>query len=175
MDTEARDRLTGLFTDQYLRLGLDQEFQRAKRFKRDLSFILSEPVIPEDTRADMLYTVLKALAKTCEARIRQIDTGVRWGQQVLLVLPETGRDGANRVASKIFEHFQRHKFYHPDSGKKIEVALKQVLMVFPQDGADKETILYNLRESLETAETTAPESEKVVSETPAEESTSAGT
>ncbi|MBM3461463.1 MAG: diguanylate cyclase [Armatimonadetes bacterium] len=149
---EGKDRLTQLYTEEYLRMGLDQEFMRSRRFSRDLAFILLEPVIPAEARADMLYAVLKFLAKSVEAQTRQIDTGVRWGQQILVVLPETVRDGADRVGEKIGEHFARHTFTHPDSGVVIPVGLKVTVLVFPTDGSDKETILYNLRENIQAAE-----------------------
>lgn len=150
--SEGKDRLTGLFTEDYLRVGLDQEFMRSRRFNRELAFILLEPAIPAEVRADMLYAVLKFLAKSVEAMTRQIDTGVRWGQQILVVLPETGNEGAGRVADKIREHFRQQTFTHPDTGAAIEVGLKSVLLVFPQDGPDKETILYNLREAIQQAD-----------------------
>lgn len=149
---DGKDRLTGLFTEEYLRLGLDQEFMRARRFNRELSFILLEPVIPNEVKADMLYAVLKYLAKSVEAQTRQIDTAVRWGQQALVVLPETAREGAERVADKIREHFGHQVFSHPDSGNVIPVTLKIGMLVFPKDGPDKETILYNLRENLQAEE-----------------------
>jgi diguanylate cyclase (GGDEF)-like protein len=159
MSTDAKDRLTGLYTEDYLRVGLDQEFMRSRRFNRELAFILLEPVIPQEVRADMLYAVLKFLAKSCEAQTRQIDTGVRWGQQVLIVLPETAREGADRVAAKVREHFKQQVFTHPDTQQPITVVLKIVVMVFPEDGPDKETILYNLREQIQQVE--APSAEAV--------------
>lgn len=146
-----KDKLTGLITDQYLRGDLDMEFQRARRFNRELAFILLEPFIDDPSRADMLYSVLKALARSADAKIRDIDISVRWGHQVLLVLPETGRAGAETVQSKIAESFGETKFTHPESGREIPVILRSVVCVFPHDGADKETILYNLREGLQSA------------------------
>jgi PleD family two-component response regulator len=145
-----------LHTDHYLRVDLDEEFMRARRFSRDLAFILIEPLIPGEVRADMLYNVLKFLARSCEQRIRQIDKGVRWGQQILLVLPETAREGAERLAQKIRERFEQQAFIHPDTGNDIEVDLKTSILVYPHDGADKETILYNLRESLLDSTEAAP-------------------
>jgi diguanylate cyclase (GGDEF)-like protein len=146
-----KDRLTGLMTDQYLRGDLDMEFQRARRFNRELSFILLEPLIDDAARADMLYTVLKGLARSTDALIRDIDIAVRWGQQVLLVLPETGRSGAETVEGKVRENFSQLQFKHPETGAEIAVSVRSVVIVFPHDGADKETVLYNLREGIQSA------------------------
>lgn len=144
-----KDRLTGMTTDQYLRGDLDTEMARARRFNRELAFILFEPYIDDPARNDYLYPVLKGLARTIEPTIRDIDISVRWGQQVLLVLPETGRAGAETVQGKVVERFAQLKFEHPESGRELPVTLRSVVLVFPHDGGDKETILYNLREKVQ--------------------------
>lgn len=143
-----KDKLTGMITDQYLRGDLDTEIQRARRFNRELAFILFEPFIDDPARADHLYPVLKGLGRTIEPLIRDIDVSVRWGQQVLLVLPETGRAGAETVQSKVTEKFSLLKFTHTDSDRALPVSLRSVVLVFPTDGGDKETLLYNLRENI---------------------------
>lgn len=148
-----KDKLTGLLTDEYLRGELDVEFQRARRFSHEVSFILIEPVIRDAARGDILYTVLRALARSTDAMIRDIDVVVRWGQQVLLVLPETGKVGAERVEAKVRENFATVQFKHPETGALIPATLRSVLLVYPHDGADKETVLYNLRERLHEAAT----------------------
>lgn len=149
--TETTDRLTGLLTDDYLRSDLDMEFQRARRFNRDLSFILIEPVVDDATRADVAYTVLKAVARESTSKLRDIDIAVRWGQQVLIVLPETGRSGAETVEHKIRDSFGQLVFKHPEDGRDISVALRSIVLVFPHDGSDKETLLYLLRDRLQTS------------------------
>ena len=146
-----KDRLTGMATDQYLRGDLDMEFQRARRFSRELAFILFEPYIDDPARNDHVYPVLKALARSIESAIRDIDISVRWGHQVLLVLPETGRPGAETVQSKVAERFGQLKFTRAESEAELPVLLRSVVLIFPHDGADKETILYNLREKMQAA------------------------
>lgn len=145
-----KDRLTGMATDQYLRGDLDNEMARARRFNRELAFILFEPCIDEPARNDHLYPVLKGLARTIEPTIRDIDISVRWGQQVLLVLPETGRAGAETVQAKVAERFALLKFEHAESGRELLVTLRSVVLIYPHDGGDKETILYNLRERVQS-------------------------
>lgn len=136
-------------TDRYLRGDLDTEIARARRFNRELAFILFEPDIDDPARNDYVYPVLKGLARTIEPTIREIDISVRWGQQVLLVLPETGRAGAETVQAKVSERFAQLKFEHPVSGRDLPVALRSVVLVFPHDGDDKETVLYDLRQKLQ--------------------------
>ena len=149
-----KDRLTGMTTDQYLRSDLDNEIQRARRFNRELAFILFEPCLDDAARSDMLYTILKGLGRTIDPVIRDIDISVRWGQQVLLVLPETGRTGAETVQSKIVEKFTQLTFSHPESGLAVAVDLRSVILIFPHDGSDKETLLYNLREQMQAQAST---------------------
>jgi len=156
---DTTDRLTGLLADDFLRRELDLECERARRFGRELAFVLVEPAVDDAVRADMTYLVLKTVAREAGLKVRDIDKSVRWGQQVLLLLPETGRAGAETVLQKIVESFGRIVFKHPEDGRVIPVALKTSVLVFPHDGTEKETILYNLREGLQLApgsQTAAP-------------------
>lgn len=145
------DRLTGLLTDEYLRDDLDLEFQRARRFKRELSFMLFEPCIGDAASADMAYSVLKSVARQAAPKIRDIDTGVRWGQRILVVMPETGRAGAEVVEKKIRDGFSKLVFKHPETEREVPVKLRSAILVYPQDGADKDALLNNLRERLQAA------------------------
>lgn len=143
---EQRDKLTQLYTDEFLKTGLDNEMMRSRRFKRELAFVLLQPEIPESVRQDMIYMVLKQLGRAVEDQTRQIDLGIRWGNQILLVLPETKLEGALHVAGKVREAFEAITFTHPDTQETFAGRLLQAISVFPDDGDDRDTILTRLRE-----------------------------
>lgn len=143
------DSLTRLLTDAYLKDGLDDEMSRARRFGRELGLLLFEPILPPQCRADMMYQVLKRLAKICLDSTRQVDTGVRWGNQVLLVLPETSEEGVGITARKIGEQFAEHEFVHPSTGEKFQGRVRHAIRVFPGKVDDREVLLRDLRDNLE--------------------------
>jgi diguanylate cyclase (GGDEF)-like protein len=143
---EHRDKLTQLYTDDFLKSGLDNEMLRARRFKRELAFVLLQPDIPESVRQDMIYMVLKQLGRCVDEQTRQIDMGIRWGNQVLLVLPETTMDGAQRVAGKVREAFESITFTHPDTQENFQGKLHQAICIFPDDGDERDVLLTKLRD-----------------------------
>ncbi|HEY4001619.1 MAG TPA: diguanylate cyclase [Candidatus Xenobia bacterium] len=142
----GKDKLTQLYTEEYLEQGLDAELTRARRYKHPLSFILLEPDIPDEHRADRLYPSLRLLARITEQQTRAMDVGVRWGQQLLVILPETPVDGAARVVEKIREAFENHTLLKDDTD--VTIKLKSAVRAFPDHGQEKEGLLAVLKESL---------------------------
>ncbi len=128
-----KDSLTQLYTASYIEDDLEDEMSRARRFGRDLGLLLMEPVIPESLRLDMNYPVLKRLAQVCRACTRQVDSGVRLGNQVLLVLPETSADGIQTIATKIGEQFGECSFTHSNTGNTFQGEFREAQTVFPNE------------------------------------------
>ncbi len=143
-----KDGLTGLFTDEFLKDELDAEISRARRFGRELGFLLLEPVLPSHLRTDMLYQTLKQLASICKQITRQIDIGIRWGQQLLYILPETSAQGVKAAFKKISTRFQEHSFKHDATGEIIPGKLRYSYIVFPGDIEEKKELLQFLRDNL---------------------------
>jgi diguanylate cyclase (GGDEF)-like protein len=148
----ARDRLTDLFTADYLEEGLEQELARARRFGRELSLVLFEPVLPDDVKLDLQYQALKKLAHVCRVNTRQLDSGVRWGQWVLYVLPETSAEGARKVAEKVKEGYSRAVFQHPTrEDTTLHLTCRYSIAVYPAESEGREECLRLLKERLEKA------------------------
>ncbi len=143
-----RDNLTNLLHEEYLEEGLEDEMSRARRFGRDLSLLLLEPVIPEKLKPDMLYVVLKALARLSAKTTRQVDVGVRWGQQLLYVLPETSDEGARVASGKIAEAFGKQSFTEPNTGETFAGRIRASVVVYPREIEDRKALLENLRDNL---------------------------
>ncbi|MEW6277809.1 MAG: hypothetical protein AB1758_04230 [Candidatus Eremiobacterota bacterium] len=165
-----RDSLTNLLHEEYLEDGLDDEMSRARRFGRDLSLLLLEPIIPERLRPDMLYVVLKSLARTSAKTTRQVDVGVRWGQQLLYVLPETSEEGARVASNKIADQFAHLNFQDPSSEEKFPGRLRSSIVVYPRDIEDRKELLERLRDTLkEHPVSVTPASTETVPESSGEE------
>ena len=146
-----KDVLTQLYTPQYIDDDLNDELIRARRFGRDLGLLLLEPKIPESVRIDMGYPVLKKLAVVCRELTRQVDDGVRLGNQILLVLPETGLEGVDTAADKIAGKFAESSFTHPSTGETFagEFWVAKVVCREQEDSAQQ--VLGGLKQQLSAA------------------------
>jgi two-component system cell cycle response regulator len=100
------DDLTGIWNRRYFLLRIEQEIERAKRFKRDLSVLLVD--VDRFKQLNDRYghqqgdAVLRELADRVSASIRDVDTFARYGgEEFVLILPETDVQGARSAAEKI--------------------------------------------------------------------------
>jgi len=100
------DGLTGLRNRHALELKLDDELERASRYKVPLSAILFD--VDNFKRVNDTWghqagdEVLRRMAGLTSAMVRQPDDLFRWGgEEFLLVAPHTGMAGASALAEKL--------------------------------------------------------------------------
>jgi diguanylate cyclase (GGDEF)-like protein len=112
------DSVTGLFNSVFVQAMVDQESNRAMRYKRELSVLVVEvdhaEYIHRDLGASQLNELLKELAETLVASVRDTDTvGVLemdGAPRFAIVLPETDQNGALLAADKIRRAVASHDF-----------------------------------------------------------------
>ncbi len=124
-----QDRLTKLINESELDEQLSYEMERARRYEWDLGLILVVPNLPED-RSDMMYPALKRLALTCSSIMRVVDRGIRWGNGILYILPETPAEGVEVAAKKLTEEFQRVEITDPTTSEAFTSGLSKSLRVY---------------------------------------------
>ncbi len=101
--TRLQDPETGLFDGPYATLKLDEEWKRAQRFHQPLSLLLLDlgprlMSLDEATRRSLLAEAAGVFLNEC----RDIDVLARFAPTVfLLLLPGTGPDGAEVLATRI--------------------------------------------------------------------------
>jgi diguanylate cyclase (GGDEF)-like protein len=100
------DELTSIWNLRYFRLRIDQEIERARRFRRDLSLLVVDvdrfKAINDKYGHQQGDQILRELTSRVSGSIRDVDTFARYGgEEFVLILPETDIAGARAAAEKI--------------------------------------------------------------------------
>jgi diguanylate cyclase (GGDEF)-like protein len=100
------DALTGLYNHRFFQEAMDKEFERSKRYKRDLSLILFD--IDHFKKVNDTYghlvgdRVLVAISRATERSVRDSDIIARYGgEEFAIILPETDFNAARAVAERL--------------------------------------------------------------------------
>lgn len=101
-----RDGLTGLFNHSYMQELLDRELDRSRRYGRSFSVLMFD--IDHFKRVNDTYghqagdEVLKYLGEVVLRAVRNTDMAARYGgEEFIVILPETGSEGALMLAEKL--------------------------------------------------------------------------
>lgn len=121
------ERLTGLMRREAVLRQLDIEFEHAVRHDHDLSLVmidLDHFKVVNDTHGHLFGDqVLKRVAKAMQDSIRTADALGRYGgEEFLLVLPNTGPEGAMKLADKLRRAVSVLRF-HPSGSKPTQVTV----------------------------------------------------
>lgn len=105
----ASDPLTGLWNRRHLRRMLAREAERAERYGHHLSLLIMDidgfKAINDRFGHVDGDAALQALAEAIRTQTRAMDEGARYGgDEMALVLPETGRAGAQMLAERLRAH-----------------------------------------------------------------------
>lgn len=109
------DSLTELYNRRFFNQRIVQEVERAKRFHTPLSSVMIDVDYFKglnDTHGHLTGdSVLRVIADVLKAEIRQIDIAARFGgEEFILLLPETLKDGAAVLADRIRVAVMEHDF-----------------------------------------------------------------
>jgi diguanylate cyclase (GGDEF)-like protein len=141
------DDLSGLFNTRYLDLTLQTELKRAKRFKKHLSLLFMDIDHFKDINDQHGHLVgskvLIESAKVLKQCVRDIDIVVRYGgDEFIMILIETDRDGAVKAAERVRSSIENHSFKAKDD-LVIGLTCCVGIATFPDD-ADNKTDLIHL-------------------------------
>lgn len=122
LELQAReDALTRVFNRRYLDAQLQQEFDRAVRFKRPLTIVMADVDHFKSVNDRFSHAigdeVLRIAARLMKTSIRSVDTVARYGgEEFAILLPETGREAALIVCEKIRSAIAEYPWHdvHPD-------------------------------------------------------------
>lgn len=99
----THDEQTGLFNRRRFEQCINDEIYRAKRYERGFSLIMFDidhfKSINDNHGHETGDRVLARLSEVVTSQLRQADVFARWGgEEFMILLPETGLDGAELVA-----------------------------------------------------------------------------
>lgn len=108
------DVLTGLYNRRYMMSVLDKYTKRAIHKSAELSIGMLDidyfKIINDKYSHEIGDKALKAIAKTIQKSIRDIDSCGRWGgEEFLIVFPDTNLNYANQIAARILDQIAQIK------------------------------------------------------------------
>lgn len=133
----THDPLTGLHNRRHFNDMLEYEVGRSKRHGHEFSLLMLDLDDFKDVNdtwghpcGDM---VLRLIAESLNAETRKGDLSARLGgDEFILMLTETGRDGAQVVAEKLRRRLRDNRYTAPD-GRPFHVTTSIGVVTFPQD------------------------------------------
>ena len=137
------DQLTGVLRWKYARRQLSGEVSRSRRYKKDLSLVILQPVISQDQKMNEdelnnLYTrIMEIISRTIRKDVDIPFTGEKNG----IILPETNSEGAQIVCARLADNVFR----------KIRVDLAFGISNFPDDAVTDDDMVTNAEMALKYA------------------------
>jgi diguanylate cyclase (GGDEF)-like protein len=156
------DELTQVYNRRHFHVRLDEEIQRATRYRHPLSLILID--IDHFKSVNDIFghqvgdEVLSGVAHMIKTNTRQVDVMARYGgEEFILILPETDEHKALRIADKLRKLVKKHDF-SPIGSEEVNVTVSlgiSSLSMIEEGIADKagemvkmaDDALYNAKES----------------------------
>ncbi len=135
------DDLTGLYNARYLLDVLDYEVDRARRYGYPVSLVFLDLDFFKDVNDTHGHLVgsrlLGEVGQILRGLIRKADVAVRYGgDEFVLVLPNTPKEGAVTLASNLRQRIREHYFL-ADEGYRIRLTASFGVATYPTDAQSK--------------------------------------
>jgi two-component system, cell cycle response regulator len=109
------DRMTGLFSHHFFQKNLEEEMERARRYKSTFSLVMFD--IDHFKRINDAHghlqgdRIIKEIAKVLSRSIRQVDFPARYGgEEFAVILPSVDVKGALVVAERLRKRIEEYSF-----------------------------------------------------------------
>ncbi len=140
-----KDDVTKLYNSRYLQEALDREISRARRHNRKLSIIfidIDHFKHVNDTYGHLVGSkVLAEFGELLRNSLREIDIPTRYGgDEYVIILPETDKEGARKVAERIREKLKEHTFLENED-YQIKITASFGIATYPDDALEKLDLL----------------------------------
>lgn len=140
------DHLTALANRSYFESRLESEIRRARRYGEHLSVLLLD--LDDFKRVNDSFghatgdRVLKEVGMLIQRSVRDVDIASRHGgEEFLVALPETPRQGALVVAQRIRSNVERHFRRRRGAEPPIRLTISGGLACYPEDAEDQASLI----------------------------------
>ena len=132
------DGLTELYNHRYFQEQMKLNVENSKRYGNEFSMIILD--IDFFKKFNDTYghqsgdAVLRQVAQTLKRSVRATDIACRYGgEEMSIILPNTGKNVAHSTAEKICERVSSNKF-KLQGDKEVSVTISLGVSTYPQDG-----------------------------------------
>lgn len=132
------DGLTELYNHRYFQEQMKLNIENSKRYGNEFSMIILD--IDFFKKFNDTYghqsgdAVLRQVAQTLKRSVRATDIACRYGgEEMSIILPNTGKNVAHSTAEKICERVSSNKF-KLQGDKEVSVTISLGVSTYPQDG-----------------------------------------
>ncbi len=134
------DRMTGLFSHHFFEKNLDEELERARRYKATFSLVMFD--IDHFKKFNDTYghlqgdRIIREIARLLCKSIRQVDFPARYGgEEFAVILPAVDLKGALVVAERLRKRVEAFGFPSSDGGSPLHVTISVGVTEFDPESA----------------------------------------
>jgi diguanylate cyclase (GGDEF)-like protein len=134
------DRMTGLFSHHFFEKTLDEELERARRYKSTFSLVMFD--IDHFKKFNDMYghlqgdRIIREIAKLLCKSIRQVDFPARYGgEEFAVILPAVDIKGAIVVAERLRKKVESYAFPSANGGSSLHVTISLGVTEFDDESA----------------------------------------
>lgn len=147
------DPLTGLHNRRFFDASLDREIRRSDRFRLSLCLFLLDldGFKAVNDRMGHLFgdLVLQRVARLVRRALRDSDCACRYGgDELAVLLPETGLDGARAVAERIRVGVEAPFSRGPFAGRELSMTVSGGIACYPEDAREPAGLIERADEAL---------------------------
>jgi len=156
---EITDNLTRVYNYRYFTKFLEMELERSRRYDHPFSVLLFDIKQFREFNLRHGYSagdaILIEIARLMKSMVRSTDFVGRYsGQQFVVVLIETDREGAEIARKKINSQIAAYTLKLPGAAQDMKVSLRSGIAVFPRDATISSRLIVCAEDSLRKAKKT---------------------
>ena len=149
----THDRLTGLYNHRHFQESLANEVDRSRRAGKVFSMLLLDIDHFKQYNDSHGYSlgdeVLRQMGEILKKRLRKSDLPARYGgEEFIVMLPETNRERARRVAEEIRKRIESHPFPGRETQPAGKITVSISVVSYPEDGTDPSLLTHSADRAL---------------------------
>jgi diguanylate cyclase (GGDEF)-like protein len=152
----THDGLTGLYNHRHFQETLANEVDRSRRAGKVFSLLLVDIDNFKQYNDSHGHShgddVLRRLGELLKKRLRKSDLPARYGgEEFIVLLPETNKERAQRVAEEIRKKVENHPFPGRETQPSGKLTVSISVVSYPEDGTEPSLLTYSADRALSRA------------------------